>query len=186
MPTLVVEDGTGLSTANCVISRADADTYHLDRGNAAWGSASTTDRDEALIAGWQYIENKYRTRWKGSRTNRTQALAWPRMASVSSYYNSVSTGVIYDADGHYIDSDEIPAQVKYANAEAALLIIEGVDLEPRLAYGGAVQSKTVKAGPVMTSTTYRDGASTRDVLTVIDGYLSGLINSGLQTKMVRG
>jgi hypothetical protein len=61
-----------------------------------------------------------------------------------------------------------------------------VDLEPRLAYGGAVSSKTVKAGPVMTSTTYRDGASTRDVLTVIDGYLSGLINSGLQTKMVRG
>jgi hypothetical protein len=156
MPTLIVETGEGLTTANCVYSYADVTAYHLARGNAAWAAATQTDCEEAIIA------------------------------SVSTYYTSVSTGVIYDADGHYIDSDEIPAQVKYANAEAALLVIEGVDLEPRLAYGGAVSSKTVKAGPVMTSTTYRDGASTRDVLTVIDGYLSGLINSGLQTKMVRG
>jgi hypothetical protein len=91
MPTLVVEDGTGLSTANCVYSYADATAYHLARGNAAWAAATQTDCEEAIIAGWQYIENKYRTRWKGSRTNREQALAWPRMASVSTYYTSTTS-----------------------------------------------------------------------------------------------
>ena len=34
--SLIVEDGTGLSTAESFISVADATTFHTDRGNSAW------------------------------------------------------------------------------------------------------------------------------------------------------
>ncbi len=36
--SLIVEDGTGLSTAESYISVADATTYHTDRGNATWNN----------------------------------------------------------------------------------------------------------------------------------------------------
>jgi hypothetical protein len=182
---LIVEDGTGLSTAEAMISVTDANTYFTARDLSEWTGTDAV-KEAALRRGWQYVENRYRLRWKGSRTHREQALAWPRMASVSTYYTSTSTGVIYDQDGHYIDSDEVPAQVKWANAEAALLVIQGVDLEPRIERGGEIASEMVKAGPVATQTTYTAGAPARDRITVIDDYLSGLVTSGMQTRMVRG
>lgn len=184
MPTLTVETGTGSSSSNCYISYADANAYFLARGIDAWAAATQTDREEAIIRGAQYLENTYRLRWKGSRTTRDQALAWPRMASVSGY-GSV-TSFLTDQDGWYINQDEVPAQVAKANAEAALLVIQAVDIEPRLARGGEILAKTVKAGPVSTSTTYASGALSRDRITAIEGYLSGLITSSLSVPMVRG
>lgn len=73
---LTVEDGTGLATADSYASRADADTYHAARGNAAWSAASTDARDAALRKATQYLDTRYR--WVGSRLTVTQALEWPR------------------------------------------------------------------------------------------------------------
>jgi hypothetical protein len=175
---LIVEDGTGLSTAEAMISVADATTYFTARSLVDSGEWTGTDaaKEAALRRGWQYIENAYRGRWKGARTVREQALAWPRMASVELSASSTD-GAIYDQDGWYIESDEIPTQVKYANAEAALLVLQGVDLEPRLARSGDIKRKKVKAGPVETETEYGESASVRDRITTIEGYLSGLITS---------
>lgn len=184
MPTLTVETGTGSSSSNCYISYADANAYFLARGIDAWAAATQTDREEAIIRGAQYLENTYRLRWIGSRANRDQALAWPRRSSVWGYGDSV--GYLTDQDGWYINQNEVPSRVASANAEAALLVIQAVDLEPRLERGGAVISQTDKAGPVSTSVTYASGASERDRITAIDGYLSGLITSSLSVPMVRG
>lgn len=171
---IVVEDGTGKADAVAMASAATADAYFTARAITAW-TGTTTAKEAALIRGWQYVENAYRGRWKGSRTHREQSLAWPRMSGVT--FGDDLSGAIYDQDGHFIESDEIPQQVVDANCEAALLVVQGVDLEPRLARGGAVRRKKVKAGPVESETEYADSASARDRITVIEGLLSGLVTS---------
>ena len=72
---LVVEDGTGLSTAESYISVADADTYHSDRGNALWTGTDAV-KEEALRQATEYLDATYD--WKGSISLTTQALNWPR------------------------------------------------------------------------------------------------------------
>ncbi len=74
--SLTVENGTGFATADSYASRADADTYHAARGNAAWAAASTDARDAALRKATQYLDTRYR--WVGNRSTLTQALEWPR------------------------------------------------------------------------------------------------------------
>lgn len=156
---LVVEDGTGLTNANSYISVADADTYHSDRAHTDWGAASAGDKESALINATQYIDGKYRTRWRGWRGHENQRLAWPR-------YNVV------DSDGWSVDWDSVPVNVQYATAEAALLIIQGEDLSPSLERGGRVVSESV--GPI--STTYDAGAPAVTVYLQIQRLLGDLIN----------
>lgn len=103
---LVVEDGTGLSTAESYISVADADTRHSDLGNTAWAALSTGAKEAALRAATDYMEGSYRQAWKGTRRTRDQALSWPRY------------GVI--VDGWCIDSTIVPAEVAGACADLAL------------------------------------------------------------------
>lgn len=104
---LIVEDGTGLSTAESFVSVANADTYHDGRGNTDWTDANTTQKEEALRRASSYLTDRYR--WQGLPYNgRTQALAWPRKG-------------ILDEEGYDVDETEIPEEVKRATYELALL-----------------------------------------------------------------
>lgn len=108
---LVVEDGTGLPGAQVYISAADADSYFLARGNAAWVALTTEQKEAALIKGQDYMSQAYGARWKGSRVSATQALDWPRM-DVEAY-------------GFEVASDTVPQAVKNANAEFAVRASSG-------------------------------------------------------------
>lgn len=154
---LTVEDGTGLTNAQSYISVADADTYHTDRGNTDWTSASSGEKETALVKATQWIDGKYRRRWRGIRSTAGQALTWPRSS-------------VYDIDGFNVTG--IPARLKYATAEAALLIVQGENLSPALERGGRVVSETV--GPI--STTYESGAPATTVYSAITDLISDLIN----------
>jgi hypothetical protein len=130
-----------------------------------------------------YLDNQYRERWKGYRTNQTQSLAWPRIGKGgdSRFRDPDRTtffvyGVI-DADGFEIPTNVIPQQVKNATCEAALLVKSGATLEPVLERGGAIKSISKGVGPLSKSVTYMDGASTMDRYTAIEGNLRGLVKS---------
>lgn len=74
--SLVVENGTGLSTADSYVSVADADAYHLSMNHAHW-TGSTSHKEAALRRATQYIDSHYRFRgWR--RYPLTQRLEWPR------------------------------------------------------------------------------------------------------------
>ena len=80
--TLVVEDGTGLPTAETYVSVADADAYHAAMGNAGWAGADAV-KEPALRRAAQYIDTFYR--FRGNRLTDVaappvdaQALQWPR------------------------------------------------------------------------------------------------------------
>ena len=108
---LILEDGTGLETANSYASVAEADAYHDSRLHSlAWTAATTPVKERALAMATTTLDAM--TAWQGSRASAAQALAWPR------------TGAIYDG---LLVEDMVPAPVKRATAELARLLI-GEDL----------------------------------------------------------
>ena len=102
---LVVEDGTGLSTAESYISVANADARHTAFGNTAW-TGTDASKEAALRRATAYMEQAYRTRWIGVRANDGQALSWPR-------------GWV-EVDGYEVDPDAVPTEVANACADLAL------------------------------------------------------------------
>lgn len=164
--SLIVEDGTGLSTAEAYISVADADAYFLARGNAAWAALTdATAKEAALRLGADYMEGAYGQRWKGCRISQTQALSWPR------------DGVV--VDGYTLPDDEVPLQVARANAELALRASAGTLLADQ---GAQVTQETV--GPI--SVTYADGARQGMAYKQVDAMVASLLAYGLgQVPVVR-
>lgn len=116
--SLIVEDGTGISTAESYISVANADTRMTALGLTNWGTLSTTEKEQALRRATQHMLQAYRGRWKGTRVTSTQALDWPRY--VTDY-----------VDGHPVQSNVVPTDVAKACADLALKAAAG-DLAPDL------------------------------------------------------
>lgn len=156
---LVVEDGTGLTTAESFISVADASTRHTAFGNAGWAAAaSDTVREQALRKATAYMEQVYRSRWKGVRHTVDQALSWPR--------NSVVV------DGFVvIDSDVVPAEVKNACADLALKALDEA-LAPDLERAVIRE----KVGPIETE--YDRGSPQAKRFRAIDLMLSPYLTGG--------
>lgn len=112
--SLIVEDGTGLATAESYISVVDADTYHDKRGNTDWAALTTAQKERLLRISTDYMVAVYRLRWDGYRYVNTQALDWPRI------YVPVRDICSVNAYPEYVDFDIVPTQVKNACAEFAL------------------------------------------------------------------
>lgn len=118
---LIVEDGTGKADAESYISVSDAASYLSDRGYSAFAALATDAlKEAALRKATDYMEQAYRTRWKGTRVTATQALSWPRL--------------YVEREDYYVPGDEVPVEVKNACALLALKSIDG-DLNADLTQG---------------------------------------------------
>lgn len=160
---LTVEDGTGKTNAESYLSVSDADTYHSSFGNTSWSALTTANKEMALRKATRYLDNRFRARWVGSRSNRDQALDWPRYGAI-------------DLDGYLIDYNMLPEDLKRATAEAALRSSQGTDLESDVTAdnSGVVESSSFQAGPVSISETF--SAKTSDTTyTVIDRLVGSLV-----------
>ena len=174
---LIVEDGTGLADAEVFISVADADDYHAKRDNAAW-AALTTPRKEALLRkASDYLLQTYSLRWAGYRTSDLQALDWPR-TYVPRRPATVYTTEIPYTDDFYYAANEIPREVKYANAELALRAVdEDLSIEfERLTTEESVGSLTVK---------YDKSARDKRTFPFIDNLLKPFLKAGGGGAIVR-
>lgn len=121
-------------------SVADADAYHLARGNATW-TGSNEVKQAALTRASAYIDGRYRyvpkcgASWplfSGEKTGgRAQELAWPRTGAT-------------DVDGNEIPDNEVPREVEHATYEAALreLVTPG-SLSPDFVPSGQVTKEKV-------------------------------------------
>lgn len=158
---LIVAPATG---AESYISVANADAYHVARGNAAWALLSHEVKEQALRKATDYM-GRYSGRWKGERLNAGQVLDWPR------------AGVV--VDGYEINWETVPAAVANACALLALKASAG-DIAPDL----GPQKQSVKVGPI--ETTYAAGTrqATRyqSAETLLAPYLAGAAG---QVKVVR-
>ena len=138
---LVVEDGSGLSTAESYASVSEADAYHTTNGNSGWTGA-TSVKEQALRNATRYLESKYGPRFFGVKKTREQALIWP-MDDAS------------DIFGHLIENDVVPTELKNALFEAALVSLS-TDLlaavTPETDASIVSESKTL--GPMSISKTF--------------------------------
>ncbi len=112
----VVEDGTGLATANAYISVADARAYWSDVGVTFSQPDSTPTAtfpitlQMAIVAATRYMELRFKSRFKGFKQFPStvdpvfagQALPWPRVE-------------VYDREGYVIEG--VPLGIRHACAE---------------------------------------------------------------------
>lgn len=166
--TLIVEDGTGLTTAESYVSVADATAYLTAYKAAAdlatWNAASTAEQERALRVATQYVDAAYGTRFPGSRLLDAMSLRWPRVNAS-------------DVEGYAIASTSVPTAVKNSTSEMALRVVLGDDLLAKLEDPGTVESTTVSVGPVSESITYQGGKPTRASYPLVDRILTSVIGS---------
>lgn len=149
---LVVEDGSGLSTADAYVSLADADTYFAAHGSpSVWTAANDAQQESAIRYATLWIDARYQ--WPGNVRLTTQALSWPR------------SGVV-DGEGRYVDGESLPARLVQATCEAALEHLSTA-LNEILARGGGIASETV--GPI--SVEYFQSATADRTFPYIDALL---------------
>lgn len=167
---LVVEDGSGLSTAESYLSVAATDTYNLVHANdATWIAASTGAKEIALREATQYLEATYFGRWQGSKYSGTQALSWPRED--------------VELDGWELDRDTLPQKLLDATAELAVRAVSS-ELMPDQDEPGGIAAESVVVGPIEVSTTYAGAKSQAPWFRLVDGLLRGLVMDG--SEVLRG
>jgi len=115
---IIVEDGTGLDTANSYVSVEYADAFHeASLNGAAWATKTDTQKMQALITATRMLDQLYI--WNGQMVEETQALQWPRI-----YVNDPD----HAGGREYMPDDEIPAAIQKATALYALALF-AVDYE---------------------------------------------------------
>ncbi len=179
MPTLIVEDGTGLTTANAYATLAFVDLYHRDRGNTTWTGAQSA-KQTAIILATEFIDRNFGSQFHGRRVKRdpqgvgVQALEWPR------------EGVFDDEDDLEILDTVVPSDVENAMAELALVsITEGLYPDPG---EPPVASKSVKVGRISKTTTFSGSGSNTDtpVITKAKFILRRLMRAANTKRLIRG
>ncbi|BBH12906.1 DnaT-like ssDNA-binding protein [Chromobacterium haemolyticum] len=73
---LIVEDGSGLANAESLVSLDEADDYHLEHGNGAWGGMSIAMKERHLRYAALYLSSMWQ--FAGKPIKVQQGLAFPR------------------------------------------------------------------------------------------------------------
>jgi len=122
--SLVVEDGTGLSTAEAYISVADADTFFAaEPRGTEWAALTTSQKEQALRAAARILDLE--CQWIGFPVSETQALAWPRSNArrEDPVTYVIETGFANLVSGFYYAETDVPLNVKRANSLMAMATI---------------------------------------------------------------
>lgn len=95
--------------SNSYQTLTEANTYFSTRlHTTVWTAATDAQKEAALIWSARIIDTNIQ--WNGTRQTELQALQWPRMNVV-------------DSDGWIIRIDTIPKELKWAQAELALILL---------------------------------------------------------------
>lgn len=165
--TFVVEDGTGLETANAYESVAEADAYHDNYGTAAerstWTASSNSDKEDAIREATRFLDLSYSQRWRGARRSKEQRLDHPRIR-------------VIDSDGWARDSDAVQQEVKDATSIVALKVRQGVALLPDVEGSDVgVTSESVTVGPISESKTYAGARTNFKRFSTVDATLRPIV-----------
>lgn len=133
--TIIVEDGSGVTGAQCYNTVAALDAYIDERGYT--NTYTTQQKESALvISAKDWIDGRHT--FSEDRLTDTQGLEFPRDNEVG-----------------------LPDDIKLANVKAAYLQLQGlllVDLAS-LNTSGTVESESKSVGPLSKSTKYKDGSA---------------------------
>jgi len=108
---LVVEDGTGVVTANAYASVEEVDEILGVNIHSQWSLIVDVETKEKLIQ-WASRILDERVKWFGKKTHPTSGRAWPRV-------------MVKDREGLLIEDNVVPLAVKVATAELADHLLAG-------------------------------------------------------------
>ena len=177
---LIVEDGTGLSTAEAYVSVVDADAYFAKFGGASdtWVALSESGKEVHLRKATRFVDAEFGSAslgksWRGCRGTAAQALDFPRAGLV-------------DDDGFALDSSGAASIPQKLKDTVAILADKSAsaDLLPDLTSPSTIKSKSVKVGSIAVKTEYEQAAEPLAMYTLAERLLSGLLRSSYD--MVRG
>lgn len=167
---LVTETGTADALAESYCSVTAADTYHANRGNAAWASLDTQAKEVALRLATDYMIQSYRDRWEGTRRTLSQALDWPRVM-VKRRDSPMVYGSSHGYVQAYYDAYSVPDIVVNACAELALR-----SLSQQLLPDTDRKTLQESVGPV--SVTYAPGSGQLVSFNAVEGLLTPVLKGG--------
>ena len=167
------------ANANSYLTLADAqaiiDGFVEDADIQHWGSGNTDSRNRALFTAAQRLD---RERFLGARATDTQALQWPRtgVRKPDTYINTYAVGFPFRISTDYFADNEIPTQIKYAQAVLAAYLHNNTD---GIGLSGLEDFKNVKIGSIDVTPNLGYGAVGADkVPPLMERYLTGLRISG--------
>jgi hypothetical protein len=167
------------ANANSYLTLADAqaiiDGFVEDADIQHWGSGNTDSRNRALFTAAQRLD---RERFLGARATDTQALQWPRtgVRKPDTYVNTYAVGFPFRISTDYFADNEIPTQIKYAQAVLAAYLHNNTD---GIGLSGLEDFKNVKIGSIDVTPNLGYGAVGADkVPPIMERYLTGLRISG--------
>lgn len=177
----VVEDGSIVDNANSYATVAEANAYATDIGNEDWTDLEDSEKETALVRSTYYFDSSYRTRWKGVKMNRYQALSFPR------------DGVV-DEDGYLLGNNLVPDRLKRAVIDLALVVgadstVDLFAIDQDLA---GVRRKKEKVDVLEVETEYFGsgdqalGEFVRARFQSAKVWLQGLVTSSLSGRVERG
>ena len=116
---LVIEDGTGVATANSYATVAEFVAFYVDRGNTVLAEADTDQIEAALVKGSDYLQQKFRLLWNGARATETQRLDWPRRGVAvpdffDPFYRDISNVPLSFQDALFTAENEVLYEAKVA------------------------------------------------------------------------
>jgi len=111
--TIILEDGTGVTSANAFESVANTATRIADLGLTAFAALTTAQQTAAVVRGTQRIDTRLVDGASGTPTKITQGLEAPRVG--------------WYVDRETVDSDEIPAILLDLCAYAAEEVAKELD-----------------------------------------------------------
>lgn len=130
--TIIVEDGTKMDTVspqpNSYVSAAELVAYATLRGQVAVAEADTEELEFALIKGVDYLGQKYRHRWKGSRVRAFQPLDWPRRGVdvpdfFDPFFKQANVPISFQ-DTLFVPENEVPQEIKDGQMQLAMATID--------------------------------------------------------------
>lgn len=159
-----VEDGTGLPSANALVSVAYVTTYLEQQGNpSSWINASDAKRKDAIRQASRWISLRYS--YQGQKVDVDQGLAFPRFE-------------LYDEDDWLVDHTSVPKYVQQAVAYCAGRIVAGDWTPfPDEVGAGTPIGGSISVGPISISepSTAMQGGSTESRLPVVEKLLRSFL-----------
>ena len=183
---IVIEDGTAKADSEAYLSVADFKSMATKMG-FVYSSYTDAQIEQALRRGAQYLDNKFRYRFLGIRTDgREQAMEWPRQyVTLTPLRPDVGDWLPVNQT---IPSDEVPIEIINASYEATTreLVTPG-SLTPDYTSSEQVVSETV--GPLSVTYASRSGSqAVLPVVTAIDRIVAPILRrqNNLSGTVVRG
>lgn len=159
---LIVEDGTGMPTAQSAVSAADVRTWAGLRGISvpAVGAPGDLEIEQALIKGMDYLQSNEFC-YRGQLKVADQGIPFPR----SNFYYQ---------DGTALADDVVPNNFKVAQIRLSIEVLNGVDLMPTLSGNPLDYVIKEKVGPLETEYADPTKFNGRATITAVESLLAPL------------